>query len=128
MKRIEPRHAHDRSGLWWRRVAGFIRLPEYESERWAQGAKVRLHNESEVHLQGIDKKKDAVRPRASNHIKMMQGLMLIVHVSGPIGEDPWEIRSSGDTKGEIYIRPFIFAQIGGGAGDGGTSDPAVIPG
>jgi hypothetical protein len=109
-------------------VAGFIRLPEYESERWGQGAKFRLYNESEVDLEGIDKKKNAVRPRASNHIEMMQGMMLIVHVSRPISEDTWEIPSSGDTKGEIYIRPFIFAQIGGRASDSGTSDPAVVPG
>src|SRR5580698_8672608 len=55
-------------------------------------------------------------------------MMLIVHMSRPIIEDSWEILSSGDTKGEIYIRPFIFAQIGGGASDSGTSDAAVIPG
>jgi hypothetical protein len=128
MKRMEPRHAHDRSGLWWRRVSGFIRLPEYESERWAQGAKFRLSNESEVNLEGIDKKKYAVRPSAGDHIEMMQGMMQIVHVIRPISEDTWEIPGSGDTKGEIYIRPFIFAQIGGGASNSGTSDPGVTPG
>jgi len=109
-------------------VAGFIRLPEYESEGWGQGAKFRLHDESEVHLESIDKKKYAVRPRAGDHIEMMQGMMLIVHVSRPISEDTWKIPRSGDTKGEIYIRPFVFARIRGGASDGGASDPGVIPG
>lgn len=58
---------------------------------------------------------------------MMQAMMPIVHLSRPISEHSWEIGSGGYPKREVYIRPFIFAGIGGGACDGGAIDPPVIP-
>ena len=128
MKRIKPRHANDCCGLWWRGVAGFIRLSKYQSERRGQGAKFRLDDESQIHLKGIGKKKYSVGPRASYHVEMMYGMMAIVHVSRPIGEDTLEITSSGNTKGEVYVRPFVFSGGGSRAREGGACDPAVIAG
>jgi hypothetical protein len=109
-------------------VPGFVRLSEYQPECRSQGAKFGLNDESQIDLESIGKKKYAVGPGASNHIKVMHSLMPIVQMSRPISEHTRDIGGDGNPKGEIYIRPFIFARIGGGTSNCATSDPLVIPG
>ena len=90
-------------------MPGLIRLSEHQAERRREGAKFRFNNEREVDLERIVEEKYAVRPRASHHVNMVQGPVLIVHVRCEVREDAGEIRGSVDAKCEVYIRPLIFA-------------------
>jgi hypothetical protein len=59
---------------------------------------------------------------------MVQGVMLLVHVRRPIGEDIRQFRSIPDAKGEIDVRPSIFARSCCRTSDRSATDAMIFGG
>ena len=90
-------------------MLGIFRLTEHKAEGWRQCSEFRRRSEGEIDLQSAREQKYSIYPRSGSDVQMMQSQMPIVHVSGPIEEDIWHFACVPDAKGEIYIRPSIFA-------------------
>src|SRR5450631_2664231 len=105
-----------------------IGLAGHQPEGWRQGPEFRRGNEGEIDLQSAGEQEYAINPRTGMDVKMIESLMPVVHVGGPIGQDIRQLAGIPDSKGEIYIRPSIFARRCRRAGNRGARDALIIYG
>jgi hypothetical protein len=59
---------------------------------------------------------------------MMQSQVLLVHMRSPICEDTRHVRGIGDAKGEIDIRPAVFASVRRRPGNRSAGEAGVMGG
>src|SRR6516162_1050793 len=59
---------------------------------------------------------------------MMHGEVLLVHMGRPIREDVRHLRSICNAKGEIDIRPAVFASVRRRPGNGSAGEAGVMRG
>ena len=90
-------------------MPGLVRFARDEPEGRRQSSEFRRRNKGEVDLQSAREQEYAINPRASIDVEMIQSLMLIVHMCRPFGQNIRQLAGISNTKGEIYIRPSIFA-------------------
>jgi len=128
MQCVQPGKANDISRLWRRSLPGLIRFSELKLECGRQGSKFCRGYEGEIDLQSAREEKYTVNPPAGPNVKMMQGEMLLIHVRSPIREDIQQFGGIAYAKGEIYVRPAIFACGCRRASDCSTTDALVFGG
>ena len=96
---IQPAKTDESCRGRWLNVLGLLSFPAYETERWCQRAELRGGNKSEIDLQGIGEQEYAINPRTGMDVKMIERLMPIVHMRGPIGQDFLQLSGILDPKG-----------------------------
>jgi hypothetical protein len=128
MQRVEPAEANEVSRRRRGHIAGFIRDPEHEAERWRQRPELRRRHEGEVDLQRAGKQEHPVHPRPGEDVEMMQGEVLTVHVRRPIREYFGYCGGVANSEREIDIRPLILVSGCGRTGDRSAGNTVVIAG
>lgn len=104
-------------------IGGFVGFAEHELERRGEGAEFVGGDKRQIDLEGVFQEKDAVEPGAELEVGVAEGVVVRVHLFGPVVEEGIEGRGVGE--GEIDVGPAVFGVGGGGPGDGGGGDAGI---
>lgn len=117
MQSVEPRHTDENCGGSRRKRCGFGRASVHQAKGRSQGAEIGGGRECQVDLKRVGLKEDAVEPGAGTDVDVMQGVMMVIHAGGEVGDDRRHVISTGDAESEVDIGPLVLAARCGRTGN-----------